>query len=78
MVNYGTVNQRSQLVPLVEKGFERVERYRFCFKKDKDEISQLVIERAPERFTQGRVFRFSLGPAGIAQMELSRTMEDAL
>ena len=82
VVNYGTVNQHGALVPLVEKGFERVEQYRFCFKNDYSkenlESKWLVIERAPESFTQGRVLHFLLGPSGIVKIQLSRTVEDGL
>jgi hypothetical protein len=82
LVNYGTVNQHGALVPLVEKGFERLERYRFCFRNaenaEDDTNKWIIIERAPESFTQGRVLGFNLGSTGIERIQLLRTVEDVM
>lgn len=76
VINYGTINKNKRAVPLVEKGFERIERYRFYFKnvQNTDNIShkELIIVRAPETFTQGRVLSYTIGLKGIEGVQLVR------
>ena len=79
LTNYATLEEGGKKVPLVGRGFQRVERYRFYFSnksRDEDSIKYLTIEYAPEKYSQKRVFRFEINSAGITGFQLKKVEED--
>lgn len=79
VINYATSTQRHSR-PLVAKGFERVERYRFAFtnrQTQEEEVEtidrQLRIEKAPEQYSRNRNFSFRISTTGIAAFQLMKS-----
>jgi len=73
LINYATVQEDGKKVPLVARGFARVERYRFYFSnksKEEDSIKYLKIEFSPEKYSQNRVFSFEINDRGITAFQL--------
>lgn len=74
VINYTTIGPNNTPIPLVSKGFERVERYRLRFAKDisseGSSIFRVVIERAPEGIVRGRVLNINIHPTGIDITEM--------
>ena len=80
LTNYATFEEGGKKVPLVGRGFQRVERYRFYFSnksREEDSIKYLTIEFAPQKSAQKRVFRFEINAAGIIGFQLKEKGEDA-
>jgi DNA repair protein RadB len=78
VINYATLEQNGAKVPLVARGFQRVERYRFYFcdkNREEDHIKYLTIEYAPEKYAQQQTFAFQITAAGITGFQLKPTEE---
>jgi len=76
VINYSTINHEKRLVPLVATGFQRLEGYRFRFKNSQslqegDDFSkkELLIESAPDTFSQNRAFKFEITQEGIEEFK---------
>jgi len=87
VVNYATKRNGSALVPLVERGFHRYERYRLLFQniptfeEDPDVVEHgMTIEISPDPYSRNREFIFTIGSSGIENFRLAdiedRDMED--
>ena len=79
VTNYATMEEGGKKVPLVGRGFQRVERYRFYFSnksKEEDSIKYLKIEYAPQKSAQGQVFSFEINAAGITGFQLKKVGEE--
>jgi len=79
VINYATVAQDGTRVPLVARGFERGERYRFYFDNldhnEEERVKCLTVEFAPEKYSQNRVFTFEVGDLGIMEFQVKQEVD---
>lgn len=78
VVNYATKRGGNVLVPLVERGFNRYERYRLLFQniptieEDPDVVEhRMTIDISPDPYSRNREFIFTIGSCGIENFHLA-------